>query len=477
MAHVPRDGAAARGLRRVHGIHARRAAADHRASVRRLVGLPDHRLLRADEPVRRAARSHVPHRHAAPARHRRDPRLGARALPARRTRTRLLRRHASLRARERAAWALIRSGTRSSSTTAVLEVRNFLISNALFWIDRYHIDGLRVDAVASMLYLDYARKAGEWIPNRYGGRENLEAIEFLRMLNDRVHAEYPGVPVMAEESTSWPMVTRPTSGRWARLRLQVEHGVDARHARRTCSSIRSTAAITTTRSRSASCTRTPSASSCRSRTTRWCISRSRCSGKMPGDVWQKFANLRALYGYMFGHPGKKLMFMGDEFGQWREWNHDLSLDWHLTNDPMHAGLAAMGARPQHAAIVASPRCTSATIHPTGSSGSTAATTRANVVSFVRRGADPANVVLFACNFSAVPRHDYRVGAPVSGVWTEILNSDATVYGGQRAGEPRRRGGVADADARSPVVAGPHAAAAGGGRVPGAARCPSSAHLT
>jgi len=312
-----------------------------------------------------------------------------------------------------------------------LEVRNFLISNALFWIDRYHVDGLRVDAVASMLHLDYARKHGEWTPNKYGGRENIEAIEFVRLLNERVHAEYPGVPVMAEESTSWPMVTRPVevgglgfdfkwNMGWMHDMLEYT-ALDPVYRRYHHNQI--------------------TFSLMYAYSERFILPFSHDEvvhlkksmlGKMPGDVWQQFANLRSLYGYMFGHPGKKLMFMGDEFGQWREWNHDVSLDWELTGNSMHAGLQQW-VRDLNAAYRAEPALYERDDSPEGFEWIDCSDHEANVVSFIRRGTDPENIVLFACNFSAIPRYDYKVGAPVSGVWTEILNSDATVYGGSGQG--------------------------------------------
>jgi 1,4-alpha-glucan branching enzyme len=312
-----------------------------------------------------------------------------------------------------------------------LEVRNFLLTNALFWIDRYHVDGLRVDAVASMLYRDYGRNAGEWIPNRYGGRENLEAIDFVRLLNDRVHEEYPGVPLMAEESTSWPMVTRPSAVGGLGFDFKWNMGwmhdmldyMELDPVYRRYHHNRITFSLMYAYSE------------------RFVLPFSHDEvvhlkksmlSKMPGDVWQKFANLRALYGYMFGHPGKKLMFMGDEFGQWREWNHDLSLDWHLTNDPMHAGLQRW-VRDLNAVHRAEPALYERDDSPDGFEWIDCSDHEGNVVSFVRRAADPTNVLLFACNFSAVPRYDYRVGAPVEGEWIEILNSDATVYGGAGIG--------------------------------------------
>ena len=311
------------------------------------------------------------------------------------------------------------------------EVRNFLISNALFWIHRYHVDGLRVDAVASMLYLDYSRNAGEWVPNRYGGRENLEAIDFIRQLNDRIHAEYPGVPVMAEESTSWPMVTRPTAVgglgfdfKWNMgwMHDMLEYmSLDPVYRRYHHNQI--------------------TFSLMYAYSERFILPFSHDEvvhlkksmlSKMPGDAWRMFANLRALYGYMFGHPGKKLMFMGDEFGQWREWNHDISLDWHLTNDPMHAGLQRW-VRDLNAVYRREPALYERDDSPDGFEWIDCSDHEGNVVSFIRRAADANDMLLFACNFSAVPRFDYRIGAPASGVWEEILNSDATTYGGAGMG--------------------------------------------
>ena len=312
-----------------------------------------------------------------------------------------------------------------------LEVRNFLISNALFWIDRYHVDGLRVDAVASMLYRDYGRRHGEWTPNRYGGRENLEAIDFIRLLNERVHAEYPGVPVIAEESTSWPMVTRATAVGGLGFDLKWNMGwmhdmleymaFDPVYRRYHHNQI--------------------TFSLMYAYSERFVLPFSHDEvvhlkksmlSKMPGDVWQKFANLRALYGYMFGHPGKKLMFMGDEFGQWREWNHDVSLDWHLTNDPMHAGLQRW-VRDLNAVYAREPALYERDDMPDGFEWIDCSDHEQNVVSFVRRAADPDDVLLFVCNFAAVPRFDYRIGALVEGAWQEILNSDASAYGGSGMG--------------------------------------------
>jgi 1,4-alpha-glucan branching enzyme len=309
------------------------------------------------------------------------------------------------------------------------EVRNFLISSALFWIDRYHIDGLRVDAVASMLYLDYGRKPGEWIPNRYGGRENIEAIDFLRQLNDRVHEEYPGVIVVAEESTSWPMVTRPTAVGGLGFDLKWNMGwmhdmlaymsLDPVH--RSYHHNKITFSLFYAFSE------------------RFLLPFSHDEvvhlkrsmlGKMPGDEWQHFANLRALYGYMFGHPGKKLLFMGSEFGQWREWNHDFSLDWHLLERPMHEGLKRW-VRDLNAFYRAHPALFERDDSAEGFEWIDCNDHERSIVSFVRQS--ESELMLFVCNLTPMPRWGYRLGAPVDGEWEEVLNSDAVEYGGSGQG--------------------------------------------
>jgi 1,4-alpha-glucan branching enzyme len=311
------------------------------------------------------------------------------------------------------------------------EVRTFLLSNALYWLQEFHVDGLRVDAVASMLYRDYAREPGQWTPNRYGGRENLEAIDFIRLLNDRVHAEYPGVSVIAEESTSWPMVTRPTAV--GGLGFDFKWNMGWMH-----DMLEYTALDPVYRRYHHNLI---TFSLMYAYSERFVLPFSHDEvvhlkqsmlSKMPGDAWKMFANLRALYGYMFGHPGKKLMFMGDEFGQWSEWNHDVSLDWHLTSHAMHAGLQQW-VRDLNACYRAEPALYERDDSPEGFEWIDCSDHEGNVVSFVRRSADRSNVVLFACNFAAIPRYDYRIGAPASGAWTEILNSDAEVYGGSGVG--------------------------------------------
>jgi 1,4-alpha-glucan branching enzyme len=311
------------------------------------------------------------------------------------------------------------------------EVRNFLISNALFWLEKYHIDGLRVDAVASMLYLDYGRQPGEWIPNRFGGHENLEAIDFMRELNAVVYREHPGAIMVAEESTAWPMVSRPTyvgglgfgfkwNMGWMHDMLDyMSHDPIHRkyhHNRLTFSLVYAFAenfVLPFSHDEVVHGKRS-------------------MLEKMPGDDWQRFANLRLVYGYQFGHPGKKLLFMGCEFGQRTEWNHDRSLDWHLVDQPLHAGLRhwvrdlnrlhrTASALHERDADQGGFEWIDCNDHQRG------------VVSFIRRGSAPDDVVLFVFNFTPVPRHSERVGVPVSGFWREVLNSDALVYGGSGAG--------------------------------------------
>jgi 1,4-alpha-glucan branching enzyme len=311
------------------------------------------------------------------------------------------------------------------------EVRNFLISNALFWLEKYHIDGLRVDAVASMLYLDYGRRAGEWIPNRFGGHENLEAIDFLRELNAVVYREHPSTITVAEESTAWPMVSRPTylgglgfgfkwNMGWMHDMLEyMSHDPIHRsyhHDRLTFSLVYAFAenfVLPLSHDEMVHGKRS-------------------MLDKMPGDDWQKFANLRLVYGYQFAHPGKKLQFMGSEFGQRREWNHDASLDWHLAEQPLHAGLQQW-VRDLNQLYRDSPPLYQRDADQGGFEWIDCNDHQRGVVSFIRRGRKPDDVLLFVFNFTPVPRHGERVGAPVGGFWREVLNSDALVYGGSGVG--------------------------------------------
>ncbi len=311
------------------------------------------------------------------------------------------------------------------------EVRSFLLSSALFWLERYHVDGLRVDAVASMLYLDYSRREGEWIPNQYGGRENIEAIDFLRTLNTLTHGEQPGTITAAEESTAWPGVSRPVHlgglgftfkwnmgwmhdilsymqqdpvyRRWAHNQLtfsmlyayhenfvlpfshdEVVHGKGS------------------------------------------------LIGKMPGDSWQKAANLRALYGYLFTHPGKKLMFMGDEFGQWPEWNHDGGLEWAYVEQAPHRGIRRLvgdlnGLYRREAALF------ELDYDPAGFQWIDCNDNENSVVSFMRRARDVRDFLVVVLNLTPVVRHGYVVGVPEAGVYREVINTDAEIYGGSNQG--------------------------------------------
>lgn len=311
------------------------------------------------------------------------------------------------------------------------EVQSFLLSNALFWLEKYHIDGLRVDAVASMLYLDYSRTAGEWIPNRYGGRENLEAIAFLRRCNAVVGTQYPDVCMMAEESTSWPMVSRPPYVGGLGFHLKWDMGwmhdtlaymhVDPvfRQYHHNLMTFRALYANSENFVLPLSHDEVVHG-------------KGSLIGKMPGDAWQQFANLRLLLGYMYAQPGKKLLFMGGEFGQWREWNHDTSLDWHLLEYAPHQGLqrwvADLNQVYRHTPALYEGDC-----EPGGFAWIDCNDTSSSVLSFVRRSHTSGAMVLVVCNFTPVPRLQYRLGVPYRGVWREMLNSDAQHYTGSGCG--------------------------------------------
>jgi 1,4-alpha-glucan branching enzyme len=311
------------------------------------------------------------------------------------------------------------------------EVRNFLLSNALFWLDEYHVDGLRVDAVASMLYLDYSRKDGEWIPNRYGGRENLDAISFLQELNRLTHGKYPGSITAAEESTSWGGVSRPVhlgglgfTYKWNMgwmhdmLEYVQENPV---HRRWHHSQITFSMLYAFTENFVLPFSHDEVVHGKRS-----------LLDRMPGDVWQKHATLRTLYGYMYGHPGKKLLFMGDEFGQWREWNHDRSLDWHLLQDPLHASLKRF-VQDLNWHYSAEPALHERDFTPDGFSWIDCNDNENSVVSMVRYARDRRDCVVMVFNFTPVPRMAYRIGVPQPGHYAEFLNSDSELYGGSNVG--------------------------------------------
>jgi len=311
------------------------------------------------------------------------------------------------------------------------EVRAFLISSALFWLEKYHIDGLRVDAVASMLYLDYGRKEGEWVPNEYGGRENLDAICFLQKFNEIVYKNHPDIQTIAEESTAWPMVTRPTyvgglgfgmkwNMGWMHDTLEYfskEPIYRKYHHNQLTFSI-------------------------------WYAfsenfllplshdevvhGKGSLLSKMAGDDWQKFANLRLLFGYMYTHPGKKLLFMGGEFGQWQEWYHEESLHWHLLEYPHHQGIQKW-IRDLNHFYRNEPALYELDFQPEGFEWIDFSNWEESIIIFVRRDKSTKDIILVVCNFTPVPRYNYRVGVPESGFWKEALNSDAQVYGGSGHG--------------------------------------------
>lgn len=308
------------------------------------------------------------------------------------------------------------------------EVRQFLLSNAIFWLDKYHVDGLRVDAVASMLYLDFSREEGQWIPNRYGGRENLEAIDFLRMFNTRVHEEFPGVMTVAEESTAWPGVTQSVADYglgfdfkwnmgWMHDTLQY-FGNDPIH--------RSYHHGTLTFSLLYAFSEHFLLPFSHDEVVH--LKRSMLD-KMPGDVWQKFANLRALYTYQLTHPGKKMLFMGGEFGQWREWSEANSLDWHLlSQDQKHRGLQEL-VRDLNHLYLDEPALYEADYSWDGFSWLDLHDAQRSVLAYARHAPRTGESVFVVCNFTPVVRHDYRLGVSQPGQYIELLNSDAIKYGG------------------------------------------------
>jgi 1,4-alpha-glucan branching enzyme len=311
------------------------------------------------------------------------------------------------------------------------EVRNFLISNALFWFDEYHIDGLRVDAVASMLYLDYSRQEGEWIPNRYGGRENLDAVDFVRQLNGLTHEQYPGTITVAEESTAFPAVSRPLylgglgftykwNMGWMHDMLEYA-GKDPIHRRYEHRHLTFSMLYAFSENFILPFSHDEVVHGKRSMLDR-----------MPGDVWQKCANLRALYGYMYAHPGKKLLFMGGEFGQWREWSHDRSLDWHLLEEPAHVGIRRL-VRDLNVVYQRERALHEVDFDPAGFQWIDCNDNENSVVSFIRRAKDPHDFLVVVLNFTPVPRYGYQVGVPASGLYREMINSDAEIYGGSNLG--------------------------------------------
>jgi 1,4-alpha-glucan branching enzyme len=311
------------------------------------------------------------------------------------------------------------------------EVRGFLMSSALFWLERYHIDGLRVDAVASMLYLDYARKEGEWVPNAYGGNENIEAIGFLRALNEAAYRDHPDTQTMAEESTAWPMVSRPAylGGLGFGLKWNMGWMHDSLDYFSTDPIFRSHHHDQLTFSLWYAFHENFVLPLSHDEVTH---GKGSLIGKMPGDEWQQFANLRLLTGYMWTHPGKKLLFMGSEFGQKREWQHEESLEWHVLQYPLHAGMQRWiedlnrfyrDNGPLHQEDFAAK----------GFEWIDCGDHENSVLAYLRRGHDADDLLLVVCNFTPVPRTNYAVGVPRGGWWAECLNSDAPPYGGSGQG--------------------------------------------
>ena len=319
------------------------------------------------------------------------------------------------------------------------EVRAFLFSSAAFWLDRYHADGLRVDGVASMLYLDYSRKPGEWVPNAYGGKENLDAIGFLRKLNETIYSKFPDAQMVAEESTAWPMVSRPVhlgglgfgmkwNMGWMHDTLdyfshdslfrkyhhdQLTFSILYHYSENFVLPLSHDEVV---------------------------HGKGSLIEKMPGDHWQRFANMRLLLGYMYAHPGKKLLFMGDEFGQWSEWDHNRSLDWHLLQNPSHRGLQRW-VKDLNSFYSAEPAL-QLDFQGEGFEWIDFRDWEQSVVSFIRRGRDPTDTVLAVFNFTPVPRLGYHIGVPSGGAWKEALNSDAAEYGGSGTGNLGRVEAVA-----------------------------------
>ncbi len=311
------------------------------------------------------------------------------------------------------------------------EVVNFLISNALFWLDRYHVDGVRVDAVASILYLDYSRKAGEWIPNQFGGNENLGAIDFLRRMNEQVFGDEPGVTTIAEESTSWPGVSQPVYN--GGLGFGYKWNMGWMHD--------SLAYISTDPIYRAYHQNEITFSFVYAFSENFVLpishdevvhGKGSLIGKMPGDDWQRFANLRSYLGFMYAHPGKKLLFMGCEFAQWREWNHDRSLDWHLLEEPQHASIQAL-VRDLNFTYRSIPALHERDNEPGGFEWIDGSDTASNVVAFIRRGLEPDAFAVVVASFSPVVHEGYRIGVPAMGRYIEAMNTDATRYGGSGVG--------------------------------------------
>ncbi|MFC5067545.1 1,4-alpha-glucan branching protein GlgB [Flaviflagellibacter deserti] len=323
------------------------------------------------------------------------------------------------------------------------EVASFLVANARFWLERYHLDGLRVDAVASMLYLDYSRKHGEWIPNRYGGNENLEAIDFLRKMNETAYAHSPGATTVAEESTAWPGVSQPTytgglgfGFKWNMgwmhdtLRFISKEPVHRRYHYHDLTfgllyAFSENFILPISHDEVVH-------------------GKGSLLGRMPGDEWQRFANMRAYLGFMWGHPGKKLLFMGQEFAQGREWNHDSSIEWDLLQYPVHSGVKDL-VRDLNHLYRAIPALHELDCEPRGFEWLVADDSDNSVIAWVRNGEKDGDIAVVVSNFTPVPRENYRLGVPFSGFYREALNTDAGIYGGSNLGNA---GGVNAEEAES-----------------------------
>lgn len=311
------------------------------------------------------------------------------------------------------------------------EVKSFLISSALLWLDKFHIDGLRVDAVASMLYLDYGRKEGEWIPNKFGGKENLEAISFLKQLNETVYSNYPDVQTIAEESTAWPMVSKPLyvgglgfGMKWNMgwMHDTLDYFTNDPVFRKYLQN-RLTFSIVYAFSENFVLPLSHD---------EVVHGKGSIFGKMPGDEWQKYANLRLLFGYMYGHPGKKLLFMGNEIAQWKEWNHDESIEWHPLHYPFHKGVQQW-VRDLNRLYRETPALHELDFSPQGFEWIDSQDSEKSIVSFLRKSGHSDEIVLVVGNFTPVPRYNYRIGVPRGGYWKEILNSDSIIYEGSGHG--------------------------------------------
>jgi len=321
------------------------------------------------------------------------------------------------------------------------EVRNFLLANALYWLEEFHADGLRVDAVASMLYLDYSREAGEWVPNRFGGREDLDAVSFLQELNAVVHATHPGVAMLAEESTAWPGVSRPTDG--GGLGFTFKWNLGWMHD--TLDYLRHESVHR----------RWHQDELTFSMVYAWdenfvlplshdevVHGKGSLLRKMPGDEWQQFATLRALYGHMWAHPGKQLLFMGGELGQGTEWSEAASLDWYVLDYPLHAGLSRC-VSDLNRAYRGEPALWEVDFRAEGFQWLVGDARDDNVLAYARLSADGSRVLACLVNFSPVVRHGWRMPLPLGGAWREVLNTDATAYGGSGVGNLGRVDAVAE----------------------------------